>query len=94
MQLWGKKRGEKEKMTDNIIKALRFLTVNFPKIEKPVDELDKMCNCINLYCSNAIEHINQQQAEIERLKQSRNRWKQIAEDFDRISREEECGGKK
>lgn len=35
--------------------------------------------------------INRQKAEIERLKESRNRWRQLAEDFDRISREEEVG---
>jgi predicted GNAT family acetyltransferase len=40
---------------------------NFPKVENPKDESDKICNCINLYCTNAIEQLNRQKAEIERL---------------------------
>lgn len=39
----------------------------------------------------ALDLINRQKAEIERLEESRNRWRQLAEDFDRISREEEVG---
>ncbi len=52
---------------DKIIKSLKWLVFNFPKIENPEDDADKICNCINLYCQNAIECINRQKAEIERL---------------------------
>ena len=56
------------KMNDNeIIKALQWLIFNFPLLEKPKDETDKICNCINLYCTNALDLINRQKAEIERL---------------------------
>ena len=61
-------------MTDEqIIKSLKWLVVNFPKIENPEDDADKMCNCINLYCQNAIDLINRQKAEIERLKEKVNK---------------------
>ncbi len=50
------------------VKALKWLTVQFPKIEDPKDDTDKMVNCINVYCNNAIDKINSQQGEIERLK--------------------------
>ena len=48
-------------------KSLRWLAVQFPKVENPKDDIDKMQNCINLYCTNAADLIDHQQAEIERL---------------------------
>ncbi len=41
---------------------------------------------------NTIKLINRQKAEIERLKKSRDKWRQIAEDFDRATREAEQAG--
>jgi hypothetical protein len=38
---------------------------------------------------DALDLINRQKAEIEKLKDSRDRWKQIATDFDKASRETE-----
>lgn len=52
---------------DKVIKSLKWLVFNFPKIENPKDDTDKMCNCINLYCQNAIDLINRQETKIERL---------------------------
>ena len=55
-------------MSENeIIKALKWLILNFPKQEEPNDDSDRLCNCINLYCQNAVDLINRQKAEIERL---------------------------
>ena len=64
-------------MTDNeIIKALGWLIFNFPRQEKLKDDSDKLCNCINLYCQNAIDLINRQKAEIERLEKEVDRLSQ------------------
>lgn len=52
-------------MTDTeIIKALKWLIANFPKIENPKDDSDKLINCINLYCQNAVDELNRQKAEL------------------------------
>lgn len=48
-------------------KSLRWLAVQFPKVENPKDDVDKMQNCINLYCTSAADLIDHQQAEIEGL---------------------------
>lgn len=50
-------------------KSLRWLANQFPKVENPKDNGDRLCNCINLYCANAAELIEQQAAKIERLKE-------------------------
>ena len=55
-------------MADDVIKSLKWLIFNFPEIENPKDEADKISNCIHLYCQNAVEELNRQKAEIERLK--------------------------
>ena len=47
------------------VKALKWLTIQFPEIEDPKDDTDRLQNCINLYCTNAINKINSQQADIE-----------------------------
>ena len=57
-------------MTDNVIKSLKWLIFNFPEIENPKDEADKISNCIHLYCQNAVEELNRQKAEIERLQEN------------------------
>ncbi len=49
-------------------KSLRWLAMQFPKVENPQDNADKLQNCINLYCTNAAYLIECQNAEIERLK--------------------------
>lgn len=73
---------------DEIIKALECC-------------LEDVANCNNCpyerYCDmhennmlrDTLALINRQKAEIERLKNSRDRWKQIATDFDKASRETE-----
>ena len=54
-------------MTDNVIKSLKWLIFNFPEIENPKDDADRISNCIHLYCQNAVDELNRQNAEIERL---------------------------
>ena len=62
-------------MTDNeiintdeqIIKSLKWLIFNFPKVENPKDDADRMCNCINEYCKNAIDLINSKNSKIREL---------------------------
>lgn len=55
-------------MTDKeIIKALEWLIFNFPKVKGPKTDSDKLCNCINLYCKNALDLINRKNEEIENL---------------------------
>lgn len=49
-------------------KSLRWLAMQFPKVENPQDDVDRMQNCINLYCTNAAYLIECQNAEIERYK--------------------------
>ena len=56
-------------MTDEqVIKALEWLIFNFQKQDNPKDDSDRICNCINLYCQNAVDLIKQQQAEIEHFR--------------------------
>lgn len=55
-------------------KSLRWLAVQFPKVENPKDDIDKMQNCINIYCTNAADFIYNQQAEIERLQGAVQEW--------------------
>lgn len=45
-------------------KSLRWLAFNFPKIENPADDCDRMTNCIHLYCTNAAKLIEQQRDEL------------------------------
>lgn len=35
-------------------KQLEWLTFNFPHVENPKDDTDRLCNCIHLYCENAV----------------------------------------
>ena len=44
-------------MNGDIVKALRWLTLQFPYITNPSDDSDRLCNCIYLYCSSAISEI-------------------------------------
>lgn len=41
----------------NASKALRWLANQFPAIENPKDDADKLSTCINLYCTNGAETI-------------------------------------
>jgi FtsZ-binding cell division protein ZapB len=59
-------------MTDNVIKSLKWLIFNFPEIENPKDDADKISNCIHLYCQNAVDELSRQKAKIERLKARNN----------------------
>lgn len=55
-------------MYENEAKRLRWLAFNFPHIDEPKDESDKICNCINLYCTeaaDAIEHLVRKVMELE-----------------------------
>lgn len=40
-------------------KSLRWLANEFPLIENPADVIDKMSNCIHLYCTSAADRIEQ-----------------------------------
>ena len=37
-----------------VVASLRWLVFNFPFQNEPKDEADKLCNCIHVYCSDAI----------------------------------------
>ncbi len=49
------------------VKSLRWLAYNFPKIETPSDEADRMSSCINVYCTAAADLIEQLYSQIARL---------------------------
>lgn len=67
-------------MTEEIkeAKSLRWLANQFPLVEHPQDDADRMANCIHLYCTAAAEKIEQQnnvnalQKEIESVKAERD----------------------
>lgn len=46
-------------MYEERAKSLRWLAFNFPHIDNPQDDSDKMCNCINLYCTQAADAIEE-----------------------------------
>lgn len=48
-------------MYENVAKRLRWLAFNFPHTDEPKDESDKICNCINLYCTEAAHAIEELQ---------------------------------
>lgn len=52
---------------DAAISSLKWLCFNFPKIEDPKDDSDKMCNAIHTYSQNAINVITEYQNKIEIL---------------------------
>lgn len=51
-------------------KSLRWLAFQFPKVENPKDDIERMQNCINLYCTAAAEKIEQLTEENERLREN------------------------
>ncbi len=51
------------------VKSLRWLALNFPRIEKPQNEGDKLCSCINRYCNSAADLIERLAAENEKFKE-------------------------
>ena len=50
------------------VKSLRWLALNFPLIKNPQNEGDKLCSCINLYCTAAADLIEKLAAENTDLK--------------------------
>lgn len=44
-------------------KSLRWLANQFPLIENPKDDADKMVNCIHIYCTAAAERLEQMEKE-------------------------------
>lgn len=46
-------------MYENEVKRLRWLAFNFPHTDEPKSESDKICNCINLYCTEAADAIEE-----------------------------------
>lgn len=40
-------------------KSLRWLAYQFPFTENPKDEVDKMTNCIHVYCSAGADKIDE-----------------------------------
>lgn len=76
-------------MTDaEIIKALECCTNDDePNCKECTKRPHIYCICELL--EDAYGLIQRQQEEIEKLKNSRDRWKQLAKDFDEASREEE-----
>ena len=59
-------------------KSLRWLALQFPKVDNPQDDVDRMQNCINKYCTDAADLINSQKAEIEKYAKEHdenfNKW--------------------
>lgn len=49
-------------------KSLRWLAIQFPLVENPKDDIEKLQSCINLYCTAAAEKIEQLTEENERLR--------------------------
>ena len=56
-------------------KSLRWLAIQFPKVENPKDDIERMQTCINLYCTAAAEKIEQLTEENERLRAENERLK-------------------
>lgn len=52
---------------ENVIRALEWILFNFPDIEKPKDNPERLSKCINLYCQNAINLIKRLKEENEGL---------------------------
>ena len=50
--------------------------------------------CLNIVYKGIEDTINNQKAELERLRNSRDNWKRIATDFDRATREYDEAGEK
>lgn len=42
-------------------KSLRWLANQFPFEENPKDDTDKLCNCINIYCTDGANKIEELQ---------------------------------
>ena len=55
-------------------KSLRWLAFNFPKVENPQTESDKLSNCIHLYSSAAADRIDQLERELEIVKAERDSY--------------------
>ena len=72
-------------MTDNEFINLRD---EERKAERALKEKNAVSVLYELY-NEKVKEIQQLKAEIESLKDSRDRWRRLAEDFDRITREEE-----
>lgn len=53
-------------------KSLRWLAIQFPLVENPKDDIEKLQSCINLYCTAAAEKIEQLTEENEKLQRLAN----------------------
>ena len=60
------RKGENNMAGNGVIKRLEWLIFNFPVTGNPKDETERLSNCINLYCQDAVGEINRQKAESER----------------------------
>jgi hypothetical protein len=52
------------------VKALRWLANNFQYIDEPEDDIDRITNCINLYCTagaDKIEEFNEKIIELQEI---------------------------
>lgn len=54
------------------VKSLRWLMFNFPIVEKPKDDADRIQSCIHHYCANAVELIKHYWIENNRLMERNN----------------------
>ena len=52
---------------ETVSKSLKWLMFNFPMQDHPEDDSDRMCNCIHLYCEQAVFIIDQLTEENKRL---------------------------
>ena len=55
------------------VKSLRWLANMFPKFEKPQDDSDKLSTCIHIYCTAAADRLEAMAAELEKIKQEREK---------------------
>lgn len=46
-------------------KSLRWLAINFPKVEQPAGFVERMQNCINDYCTAAADRLEQLEKDLE-----------------------------
>lgn len=54
-------------------KSLRWLANQFPYTEGATDEVDKMSNCINVYCTNGADAIDELARKVEELQEINNK---------------------
>lgn len=64
-----------------IAKSLRWLGNMFPESHPAIEEADRMCNCIHLYCNNGADVIEEMSSVIDNLNflLSEPRWISVKE---------------